>query len=251
MTHGAHTSQDGIADKRNSDTETETHLGLPGHCMSKAVSRGLVVSFQLVSQGLVVSQTGSPPAGGGALHPSSLEPILQLWGHGHHQTRPHQGVYHSKSYKLEALSLLISTLLYFSSCSLSQSTFSWQILFPCHCWGLFRQKKISVHKLLPLSLSLSVTRVSGFSEMSVFVQIWQLGLTFLDLRFSLNLRNLRYFCKKLLSQHPRVTRECQPDCHSALLDAFPVSCLKCHPFHPSNARFLFLRESGKLKLAAG
>ena len=68
------TSQDGIADK--SDTETETHLGLPGHRMSKAVSRGLVVSFQLVSQGLVVSQTGSPPAGGGALHPSSLRPIL-------------------------------------------------------------------------------------------------------------------------------------------------------------------------------
>ena len=76
VTHGADTSQDGIADKSDSDTETETHLGLPGHRMSKAVSRGLVVSFQLVSQGLVVSQTASPPAGGGALHRSSLGPIL-------------------------------------------------------------------------------------------------------------------------------------------------------------------------------
>ena len=124
--------------------------------------------------------------------------------------------------------------------------------FPAIVGAFFDRRKYQFTNFYPLSLSLSVTRVSGFSEMSVFVQIWKLGLTFLDLRFSLNLRNLRYFCKKLLSRHPRVTRECQPDCHSALLDAFPVSCLKCHhPFLLANARFLFLRESGKLKLAAG
>ena len=90
-TWGDHTSQDGIADKRNSsDTETETHLGLPGHRMSKAVSRGLVVSFQLVSQALlVVSQTAPPPAGGGALHPSSLfrAPLQLQKDHDHHQMR--------------------------------------------------------------------------------------------------------------------------------------------------------------------
>ena len=75
-TWGPH-SRDGIADKRNNDTETETHLGLPGHRVSKALSQGLlVVSFQIVSQGLLVSQTAPPPAGGGALHRSSLGPIL-------------------------------------------------------------------------------------------------------------------------------------------------------------------------------
>ena len=143
VTHGAHTSQDGIADKRNSDTETETHLGLPGHCMSKAVSRGLVVSFQLVSQGLVVSQTASPPAGGGALHPSSLEPILcsspalRPWSPSDEATL---GCLPLQIFQLlEILSLLIPTL-YFSSCFLSRSTFSWHSLFPCHCWGPFQQK---------------------------------------------------------------------------------------------------------------
>ena len=61
-TWGPH-SRDGIADKRNNDTETETHLGLPGHRVSKALSQGLlVVSFQIVSQGLLVSQTAPPPA---------------------------------------------------------------------------------------------------------------------------------------------------------------------------------------------
>ena len=77
-TWGPH-SRDGIADKRNNDTETETHLGLPGHRVSKALSQGLlVVSFQIVSQGLLVSQTAPPPAWGGALHGSSLGPVLQL-----------------------------------------------------------------------------------------------------------------------------------------------------------------------------
>ena len=123
-TWGDHTSQDGIADKRSStDTETETHLCLPGHRLSKAVSRGFVVSFQWVSQAwLVVSQTAPPPAGGGALHPSSLfSPPLPLQkGHRHHQMR-HQGVSFS-AYSNFIFQFLLSI----------SKHFSWHCLFRSH-----------------------------------------------------------------------------------------------------------------------
>ena len=75
-TWGPH-SGDGIADKRNSDTETaDTHLGLAGHCVAVAVSQGLLVlvRFKLVSQ--VAPALVQPAATrGGALHVDSPGPI--------------------------------------------------------------------------------------------------------------------------------------------------------------------------------
>ena len=70
-TWGPH-SGDGIADKRNSDTETaDTHLGLAGHCVSEAVSQGLLVLVRFK----LVSQVAPAPTRGGALHVDSPGPI--------------------------------------------------------------------------------------------------------------------------------------------------------------------------------
>ena len=74
-TWGPH-SGDGIADKRNSNTKIDTHLGLAGHCVSEAVSQGLLVlvRFKLVSQ-VASPLVQSAPTRGGALHVDSRGPI--------------------------------------------------------------------------------------------------------------------------------------------------------------------------------
>ena len=62
--------------KKQRHRETDTHLGLAGHCVSEAVSQGLLVlvRFKLVSQ---VGPALVQPAAtrGGALHVDSPGPI--------------------------------------------------------------------------------------------------------------------------------------------------------------------------------